>query len=109
MIRVCNPLSKKGKVMKKHILTILMVIGSYCAWISGCPTCVGHNHEESPPFFSEEFYKSDKDDSMDDLYEQFVQETSHAPAEKHIAKPSSDSANPGLPARQATPDKKEAS
>ena len=76
--------------MKKKILGTLMLIGSLFTALSGCPTCVGRIHEESPPFFSEEFYKPDNQ-SMDELYEELIQDPG--------------SAYPGLQARPATPGK----
>ncbi len=87
-----------------------MFIGSLSTGLLGCPTCVGQNHEDSPPFFSEELYKPDNDESMDELYEQFMKEESISASDKQVAEQTaSDSAYPGLQARQATPDKKEAS
>ncbi len=74
--------------MKKKILGTLMLIGSLFTGLSGCPTCVGRIGQESPPFFSEEFYTPDNE-SMDELYEQLIQDPG--------------SAYPGHQARQATP------
>lgn len=34
----------------------------------GCPNCLGRITENSPPFFSDEFYKPGAE-SMDDLYQ----------------------------------------
>jgi hypothetical protein len=45
--------------------------------LCGCPTCIGHNHEESPPFFSEEFY-TPNNESMNELYEELIQEQNQA-------------------------------
>ncbi len=65
--------------MKKKILGTLMLIGSLFTALSGCPTCVGRINEESPPFFSEEFYKPDNE-SMDELYEELIQDPGSAQA-----------------------------
>jgi len=43
-------------VMKIVILFFYLNVLSI-APLSGCPTCVGKIHAESPPFFSDEFYK----------------------------------------------------
>lgn len=61
--------------MKKKILGTLMLIGSLFTGLSGCPTCVGRIGQESPPFFSEEFYTPDNE-SMDELYEELIQSDS---------------------------------
>ncbi len=70
--------------MKKKILGTLMLIGSLFTGLSGCPTCVGRIGQESPPFFSEEFYTPDNE-SMDELYEQLIQETPVSASSEQIA------------------------
>ncbi len=64
--------------MKKLIL--MMAIISICSvfqMAQSCPTCVGRIQQESPPFFSDEFYQTNAE-SMDYLYEQLMAEEKEA-------------------------------
>lgn len=63
--------------MKKEIVGTLIIFMSFFATLSGCPTCIGQIHDDSPPFFSKEFYTPSKE-RMDDLYEKFLVEESTA-------------------------------
>ncbi len=58
--------------MKKSIKIVFLILASSAINLLGCPTCVGHINKETPPFFSDEFYKPDTG-RMDELYEQYLQ------------------------------------
>jgi hypothetical protein len=70
----------------KKILILLMLGLVIMRTVTGCPTCLGRLELQSPTFFSEELYQLDPDDDV-----------------------SSDNTYPGLPIRQATPDKDQSS
>lgn len=59
-------LDKRSDMMKK--IALLAILTN--SLLFGCPTCVGRISEQSPPFFSDEFYKPDPD-SMDELIAAF--------------------------------------
>lgn len=52
--------------MMKRIGLLALMINSM---LVSCPTCVGRIQEESPPFFSDEFYKP-SEESLDTLMEE---------------------------------------
>ncbi len=56
--------------MKKLILLLAIIFISPAI---ACPTCVARTQENSPAFFSDDFYQPSTD-SMDHLYEKLVQE-----------------------------------
>lgn len=45
----------KGDMMKGNILILILAT---TITIIGCPTCVGRIKTDSPPFFSDSFYKT---------------------------------------------------
>ena len=69
--------------MKKCILIIFLLVTSWPAWLTTCPTCVGHVDQKSLPFFSNEFYKPDEQ-SMDQLYEQLLSESDPSVSDRSV-------------------------
>lgn len=58
--------------MKNQIILLLIILSTPHAILMGCPTCIGRNQTQSPPFFTQEFYPPEKD-GLDELYEQFIE------------------------------------
>jgi hypothetical protein len=62
---------KKGVAMKNSILIIALMASIISFQAESCPTCLGRIEKDSPPFFTDEFYKPTAE-SMDYLYQQLV-------------------------------------
>ncbi len=59
--------------MKKAALFISLISSLVSFQIESCPTCLGRIEKESPPFFTDEFYKPTAE-SMDYIYQQLLAE-----------------------------------
>ncbi len=59
--------------MKKAVLFISLISSLASFHIESCPTCLGRVEKDSPPFFTDEFYKPTAE-SMDYIYQQLLAE-----------------------------------
>ncbi len=59
--------------MKKSLLFLFIANCLAPFQIESCPTCEGRIEKESPPFFTDEFYKPTAE-SMDYIYQQLLAE-----------------------------------
>ncbi len=48
-----------------HFMLVLLIASVTSQHIQTCPTCLGRLEHNSPPFFSEELYQSDNNESND--------------------------------------------
>ena len=58
--------------MKNVALILSLIASSFSFQIESCPTCQGHVSQDSPPFFTDEFYTNKE--SMDYIYQQMLSE-----------------------------------
>jgi hypothetical protein len=59
--------------MKKATLFISLISILVSFQIESCPSCLGRIEKDSPPFFTDEFYKPTAE-SMDYIYQQLLSE-----------------------------------
>jgi len=59
--------------MKKAVFFISLISSIISFQIESCPTCLGRVEKDSPPFFTDEFYKPTAE-SMDYIYQQLLAE-----------------------------------
>ena len=59
--------------MKELMLYLLLSASMMPFQSESCPTCQGRIEKESPPFFTDEFYKPSAE-SMDYIYQQLLAE-----------------------------------
>ncbi len=59
--------------MKKAALFISLISILVSFQIESCPTCLGRIEKDSPPFFTDEFYKPTAE-SMDYIYQKLLAE-----------------------------------
>lgn len=60
--------------MKKPVLSAAALLLLSTLHLVGCPTCVGRIEQESPPFFSDEFYQKSTDSTLAHAYEQLLRD-----------------------------------